>query len=89
VSKRLDILLDRFEMQRIQQHVFALGGVANAACDPEKKNREKNQDAEYQTEGVEELAIGRFGLGHYDSLKIGGKRRHLATKYSDTHGFTE
>jgi hypothetical protein len=44
-------------MQWIQQHMLALSILAHGARDGEQHDRKENEDAEYHTEGIEELSI--------------------------------
>jgi hypothetical protein len=60
-------------VQRVQQHVSRLSIRADGARDTEQDDREKDEDAQHQTKGIEELCIGRIGFGHGNSLKFGEK----------------
>jgi hypothetical protein len=44
-------------MQRVEQYVFALGLLADVARHREQDDRDEDEHAEYQTEGIEELGI--------------------------------
>jgi hypothetical protein len=52
-----DVLLDVFEVHRVHQHLFLLSILADGARDTEQDDGEKDQDAQHQTKGIEEVRI--------------------------------
>jgi hypothetical protein len=44
-------------MQRLQQHTLSLSIRADRARDTEPDDREKDEDAQHQTKGIEEVGI--------------------------------
>ena len=52
-----DVLLHLFQVQRVQQHPFALGIGADRARNAEQNDREQDEDAQHHTEGIEEVSI--------------------------------
>jgi hypothetical protein len=70
LAERSDILIDFLDVHRLEQNLLALRVLANGAGKGKEANRNEDENAENQTERIEELGIGGFGCGHGNSLKI-------------------
>ena len=57
MRKGRDVRLHFFQMQRFEQHLFALGVGAYRARNTEQHDREHDEDAQHHTEGIEEVSI--------------------------------
>jgi hypothetical protein len=55
----------------------------------EKNDRDEDENTQHQTEGIEEVGIGGFKLGHGNSLIFCGNAPKGRAQYNDSCRITE